>query len=68
MKIQEKVLKEINYGVYRKSYEKRLIISAIDFTLAKVGKVIDEIECSAQDNAIWFKLKIKQKLFGGKNV
>ena len=25
-------------------------------------QLIDKIECSAQDNAIWFKRRIKQKL------
>jgi len=31
-------------------------------TLQQVEEVLDDIECSAQDNAIWFKERLKTKL------
>jgi len=55
MTIQEEVLKTLKFPTLN---DERII----DLTLKKVEKSINSIDCSAQDNAIWFREELKQKL------
>jgi len=63
MKIKEKVLKEVPFGVYKRSYEEGLIITTIEKTLAEVGKIIDDMpnKFRFKYNES-FKKELKQKL------
>lgn len=72
MGIKEEVLKEI-YEFERGNYidyqfglgsrtEELIKNMLIDSTLKKIKELIDNIECSALDNAIWFKNDLLNKL------